>query len=65
MTDNSFVATFFNRDTDTLQPGGYSWDVRYVIHPYYDSEGNIVDGNQVLTPNPPMAVNLLTVVGDI
>jgi len=65
MVNNSFTVTFFNSDTDTLNPGSYSWDVRYVIHPYYDEAGNIVDGNQVLTPNLPMQCNLLTVVGDI
>lgn len=65
MTDNAFTVTFNNADTDTLNPGGYSWDVRYVIHPYYDTHGNIVDGDQVLTPNLPMEVNILTVVGDI
>ena len=65
MTNNLFTVTFFNSDTDKLTPGAYSWDVRYVIHPYYDEYGNIVDGNQVLTPNLPMSVNLLTVVGDI
>lgn len=65
MENNEFTVTFFNADTDTLPPGTYSWDVRYVVHPYYDESGNIVDGNQVLTPNLPMQCNLLTVVGDI
>lgn len=65
MTNNEFVVTFHNSDTDSLAPGGYTWDVRYVIHPYYDSTGRIVDGNQVLTPELPMAASLLTVVGDI
>lgn len=65
MTNNSFTVTFFNADTDLLTPGGYTWDVRYVINPYYDDAGNIVDGDQVLTPNNPMTMNLLTVVGDI
>jgi len=36
-----------------------------VINPYYDEVGNIVDGDQVITPNTPMGVQLLTVVGDI
>lgn len=62
---NDFTVTFLNADTDTLSPGGYTWDVRYVINPYYDEEGKIVDGDQVITPNSPMSMNLLTVVGDI
>lgn len=62
---NMFTVTFQNSDTDKVNPGGYSWDVRYVINPYYDEEGNIVDGDQVITPNPPMGAQVLTVVGDI
>ena len=65
MTDNSFMVYFLNADTDSLSPGPYSWDVRYIIHPYYDSEGRIVDGDQVITPKEPMDMNLLTVVGDV
>ena len=65
MTNNEFVVSFLNAETDTLVAGNYSWDVRWVIHPYYDSAGRIVDGDQVLTPELPMGINLLTVVGDI
>lgn len=63
--NKAFVVTFFNADTDNLSPGQYSWDVRYIIHPYYDSSGKIVDGDQVITPNEPMTLNLLNVVGEI
>lgn len=65
MTDNSFVVYFLNADTDSLAPGSFSWDVRYIIHPYYDSEGRIIDGDQVITPKTPMNMTLLTVVGDV
>lgn len=65
MTNNAFTVYFLNADTDSLAPGSYSWDVRYVIHPYYDSTGKMVDGDQVITPRNPMSMNLLTVVGDI
>ena len=116
LVDNIFVVVFMNADTDMLSPGGYSWDVRYVINPFYQDEppegmwpdySNIsfpvsrgqkcmhkgtyyfakqaiqtseawtrehwecadyripVDGDQVITPNNPMNMNLLTVVGDI
>ena len=116
LTNNKFTVVFMNQDTDTLLPGGYSWDVRYVINPYYIDdppsgtwtpyeilefpvakdtkcmhEGTYymstqviqssedwtpahwtamdyripVDGDQVVTPNLPMTMNLLTVVGDI
>lgn len=116
MTENEFKVIFFNQDTDTLPAGGYIWDVRYVINPYYEDdppsgtwpdysdltfpvakgdkcmhEGTYytaaqaiqtseewtpehwlcadfripVDGDQVITPQQPMGMNLLTVVGDI
>lgn len=63
--DKAFVVTFYNHDTDTLPAGSYQWDVRYVIHPYYDDDGNIVDGDQVITPRQPMDLQLLQVVGEI
>ena len=63
--DKSFVVSFFNSDTDTLAAGSYSWDVRYIIHPYYDAQGNIIDGDQVITPNQPMELQLLQVVGEV
>jgi hypothetical protein len=63
--NKSFVVSFLNADTDTLAAGTYSWDVRYVINPYYDDSGKMVDGDQVLTPRTPMSMNLLTVVGDV
>ena len=65
LVNNEFTVTFFNSDTDTLAPGAYSWDVRYVINPYYNEYGDIVDGDQVLTPNLPMQCSLLQIVGDI
>lgn len=65
ITDNKFVVIFHNPDTDSLLPGSFSWDVRYVINPYYDEYGRIVDGDQVITPRTPMTMTLLNVVGDI
>ena len=65
MENNSFVVYFLNADTDSLAPGPYSWDVRYIIHPYYDASGNIVDGDQVITPKEPQNMQLITVVGNV
>lgn len=64
MTDNDFIVYFLNADTDSLSPGQYYWDVRYIIHPYWQN-GRIIDGDQVITPKEPMNMNLLTVVGDV
>lgn len=65
LDNNTFMVYFMNQDTDTLAPGQFSWDVRYIIHPYYDASGRIVNGDQVLTPKEPQSMNLLTVVGDV
>ena len=65
MENNSFVVYFLNGDTDSFAPGPYSWDVRYIIHPYYDASGRIIDGDQVITPKEPQTMNLLTVVGEV
>lgn len=116
IVNNRFPVVFMNADTENFAAGGYNWDVRYVINPYYEDdppEGewpdyseltfpvaagtlcmhdgtyymakeNIaqsedwnrnhwecmdrripVDGDQVVTPNTPMDVQLLQVVGDI
>lgn len=65
LTDNAFTVTFRNSDTDTLAAGAYSYDVRYVIHPYYDANGAIVDGDQVITPRQPMRITILDTVGEI
>lgn len=63
--NKAFVVAFFNSDTDALPAGAFSWDVRYIIHPYYDSDGNIIDGDQVITPKQPMNMQLLQVVGEV
>lgn len=65
LENNDFVVYFLNADTDSLAPGSYSWDVRYIIHPYYDDAGMIINGDQVITPKEPQAMQLLTVVGDV
>lgn len=64
MTGNNFVVNFVNSDTDDLAPGDYSWDVRYIIYPYY-SGGKIVDGNQVITPKRPQVLTIESVVGKV
>ena len=63
--EGEFTVSFLNAETDYLPPGSYSYDVRYVIAPLYDGEGNIVDGEQVMTPNRPMSLMLLNTVGNI
>ena len=64
ITNNTVTVTFVNSDTDSLDAGKYEWDIRYVINPIYD-DGDIVDGDEVITPNDPMTINLKTTVGQI
>ena len=63
--DGAFTVDFINADTDYMAPGSYTYDVRYVISPSYDSGGKIIDGDQVITPKTPRAVILLPTVGEI
>lgn len=60
-----FIVMLANADTDSLQPGAYSWDVRYVINPYYDETGRIISGDQVITPKAALTLTLLPVVGEV
>ena len=60
-----FQVNLINSDTDTLAPGDYNWDVRYIIHPYYDSKGRIFDGDQVITPKEAQKLKLLPVIGEV
>lgn len=61
----TFEAVFENNETDQLKPGSYKWDVRYVIQPYYDQGGRIISGAEVITPNAPMDLELVPVVGEV
>lgn len=63
--NGAFTVYFLNAETDYLTPGSYTYDVRYVIGPIYDSDGAIVDGDQVITPKLPQPIILLTTVGSI
>lgn len=60
-----FMVQFSNSDTDQLTPGVYSWDVRYIIGPYYNAAGRIIDGDQVVTPKAALNLTLLSTVGEV
>lgn len=40
----------YNDDTDDWAPGSYTYEIRYVINPYYNDKGEIVSGDIVDTP---------------
>lgn len=63
--EGSVLVAFSNADTDFLSAGSYSYDVRYVINPNYDDDGNVIDGDRVITPKRPQTFTLLSVVGDV
>lgn len=63
--NGGFILCFHNADTEGYPAGTYSWDVRYVINPYRDETGAIVDGDQVITPYPPQSLILQRTVGTI
>ena len=65
LPNGTFMVSLRNSDTDTLLAGNYSWDVRYIIHPYYDEQGRIYEGDQVITPEPALTTQLLSVVGEV
>ena len=60
-----FLVQLSNSDTDQLPPGAYSWDVRYIIGPYYNAAGRIIDGNQVITPKTAQNLTLIATVGEV
>lgn len=63
--NGAFQVDFHNPDTDALATGVYNWDVRYILGPYYDESGRIINGNQVITPEAPQSMQLLAVVGEV
>lgn len=63
--NGAFQVDFHNPDTDALATGVYNWDVRYILGPYYDESGRIINGDQVITPERPQSMELLAVVGEV
>lgn len=61
-----FLILIQNSDTDDLPAGQYTWEVRYIVDPLYDEDGEPVDGSIVDTPGisgkgDPMAFNIKSV----
>lgn len=64
------VIEFHNEDTDQLDPGSYTWEMRFVGHQYKDASGKIVNGNFIRTPGidgsgDPMPLTIKSVQADI
>lgn len=64
-----FLVEFHNNDTDTWDPGSYTYEVRWVVNPYYEGT-KIVNGDFVNTPGidgkgNPIPMTLKAVQADI
>jgi len=64
------VIEFHNGDTDQLDPGIYTWEVRFVGHKYTNADGKIINGNFIRTPGidgngDPMPLTIKSVQADI
>ena len=55
---------FKNADTEELEPGGYLWDLRYVLGAAL-TDGRVTDGEKVITPFAPASFEVMEVVGDV
>ena len=63
-SSGKFHTAFLNADTGNMHPGDYHFEVRFVLHPYYDASGAIVNANQVITFGH-MSLRLLPVIDHI
>ena len=63
--DGMFTVYFRHNDTADQSEGNYVYDVRVVIHPYYNASGDIINGDQILTPDDPGTFIIRGVVGKI
>lgn len=59
-----FTAALYNQDTANLPCGLYKWELRIVIHPYYNADGKIENGDQILSAVP-MVLHLLPVLNKV
>ena len=64
IVDNWFTIHFDKDDTYNVPTGSCSWDIGVYIHPYYDSEGNIVNADQITTPIQMQTLNILPIARD-
>lgn len=65
MESNRIELVFTNSDTDSLEYGDYDWDIRLAVNPIYGTDGAIIDGDGVGTPNDPMQIKLKVTIGQI
>ena len=54
-----------NEDSEDIEPGAYTWDVRFVIGAVLDTDGRVTGGRQVITPFEPSEFTILGAVADV
>ena len=62
--DGTFTIYFVKEDTYDIAPGSCSWDIAVYINPYYDSDGNIVNADQITTPIRMQTLEILPIARD-
>ena len=62
---NEICVPFVNGDTEHLTPGVYEWDMRIAIKAKIAENGDVVDGESVVTPYLPARFTVLKVVGNV
>jgi hypothetical protein len=63
--DGMFTVYFRHDDTKDLSEGNYVYDIRIVINPRRNASNDVVNGDQVLTPEDPGTFVVKAVVGKI
>ena len=61
---NLFTVNFTHDDTKDVTPGACVWDIVVYIHPYYDSDGNIVNADDITTPIRTQTLEILPTARD-
>lgn len=56
---------FVNSDTEKMAPGTYEWDIRVVFGAKMGAGGDVVDGENVVTPYAPGQFSVMKVVGSV
>lgn len=56
--NGKFFVRLLGRDTEELPDGLYTWKARFILSPYFDSEGNLVNWAQNFS-TAPMTMQLM------
>ena len=63
--EDEILLPFVNADTEKVTPGNYEWDIRIVLGAKFGAGGDVVDGDDVITPFLPGQFSVLRTVGNV